>query len=66
MAPPVPGRKVGSSGKGKSEVRSLKRKRATEDYEKLQKGVQELVSHYKPLQFYIVTNARKGLEDSGN
>ncbi len=44
MAPPVPMKKSGLNGKGKIEVRSLKRKRVTEDYEKLQRNVQELVS----------------------
>jgi hypothetical protein len=44
MAPPVAVEKNGSSGKAKPVARSLKRKRAMEDYEKLQKDVQALVS----------------------
>jgi hypothetical protein len=44
MAPPVAVEKNGSSGKSKPIARSLKRKRAAEDYEKLQKDVQALVS----------------------
>lgn len=64
MASPIPAKKLGLKGKVKPDVRSLKRKRVTEDYEKLQRNVQELVSDCLRLQFYIVTNAGKGPEDS--
>jgi hypothetical protein len=44
MAPPVSGKRSGSTVKPKPNARSLKRKKAVEDIEKLQKDVQELVS----------------------
>jgi ATP-dependent RNA helicase DDX10/DBP4 len=44
MAPPTVGRKSKQSGKGRNDARPLKRKREGEDYEKLQKSVEELVS----------------------
>jgi hypothetical protein len=64
MAPPVPVKKSPSNGKDKPGVRSLKRKRVTEDHEKLQRNVQEFVSDFLRLKFYIVTNTGKGLKDS--
>lgn len=64
MAPPVPVKKSGLKGKVKPDIRSLKRKRITEDHEKLQRNVQELVSDCLSLKFYIATNTGKGPEDS--
>lgn len=64
MASLIPAKTSGLKEKGKPDVRSLKRKRVTEDYEKLQRNVQELVSDCLRLQFHIVTNTGKGPEDS--
>lgn len=64
MAPPIPVKKSGPKGKGKPEVRPLKRKRVTEDHEKLQRNVEELVSDCLLLKFYIVINTSKGPEDT--
>jgi ATP-dependent RNA helicase DDX10/DBP4 len=45
MAPASVGRRPKSSGRPKGNIKSLKRKRDIEDYETLQKAVEELVSN---------------------
>jgi ATP-dependent RNA helicase DDX10/DBP4 len=44
MATPVNGRKSKPQGRGKSDVRSLKRKRDNDEHETLSKAVENLVS----------------------
>lgn len=63
MAPPVAAKKNGLSGKAKPVARSLKRKRATEDYEKLQKDVQALVNEYLR-RGRVIANSSEGYQSS--
>jgi hypothetical protein len=64
MAPPVAVKKPGLAGKGKPDVRSLKRKRVTEDYEKLQRDVQELVSYCRNNVIAVVVDPGEGPESN--